>query len=221
MSNCDTPASVTVPCPGDVSLYYGALLGCLPLGWAWDALNEPTTIMARRLSVLAQLFQLFHEQSCALLPEFHCFSADLTLESWWADYGLPDDCGINDLCVKMAALGGQNCASYIDLGDALGIDICCQEIPPELQCGCWQLGVDQMAPSSVESGVQDYVGTAHHWITGLSTDTAYTPTDAYVISGCWELGIASLCTPAAEPVFCFINRNKPAHTKVIRRYCDA
>lgn len=327
MVDCTSPGTSTVPCPGDLSMFSRSICALLPRGWAWEAADIPGTIMNGRVKSLAALFQMLHEWACTLPSEFHCFSADKTLEDWYADYGLPDNCGLNDLCAKVISVGGQNCSSFIELGELLGFDLCCEDIDPELQCGCWYLGQEQLGPQPkflyggselgysslgdcpVESGINintgqgvhgpddcniagyyevevkpeeeegvcgvnacvefqptfptlltgchvsydisHYTGTAHHWIVGLTTDNAGvgawghcepfdglcgdwclgqdslgkhvpgTPVaESYAISGCWDIGISELCTPEIEPIMCFIQRFKPAHTVAVRRYCD-
>lgn len=118
----------------------------MPRGWAWDALNIPGTFMRGRNVAVAEMLYLLHRWSCELLPEFHCFSQAKTTDSWNADYGLPDDCGLNDLCAKVIAIGGQNCVSFVEMGAMLGFDLCCQDVPAEIQTGCWRLGVEPLGP---------------------------------------------------------------------------
>ncbi|WP_296201450.1 hypothetical protein [uncultured Hyphomicrobium sp.] len=325
MSDCSPSSTATVPCPGDAGMFIQAFASLLPPGWAWEAAVADGTIMSARSKVIAALMLALHQKACELTREFHCFSVVDTMESWYADYGLPDDCGINDLCAKVIALGGQNCASFVELGALLGFDLCCHDLPPETQAGCWSLGTDQLAPepnyrfggselgyvalpcadppAGVDLGlgvhgpdecniagffeeeapaevqakpcapaacidydgeypsgllpgclkpydISHYTGTAFHWIVGLTDDNpglgswgkcapppsidqlslgdnglgSFVPgipvPEDYAIGGCWDLGVSELCTPPVEPVMCFVQRYKPAHTVALRRYCD-
>lgn len=175
------PAPVTgVPCPGDIDVWLGALCASLPRGFTWDAAEVPGTLMHARATVLADLIDALHQEVCAVLAEWHCDTATRTLDSWGADYGLPDDCGITELCHKVTFVGNGRCESLQEIASSIGrahlaatdaallaltpgtlaydaemethapyygVELCCEPIPPEMQCGdCWEMGVDQMAP---------------------------------------------------------------------------
>jgi hypothetical protein len=118
----------------------------LPPGFAFEAADRPGTYLNGRVRAVAHILQHEHELACRLLPEFVCDTADQTLPEWYADYGIPDDCNINDLCAKMTAIGDGTCASLQDLARMLLADICCTDLPPEIQPGCWDMGCDQMPP---------------------------------------------------------------------------
>lgn len=126
---------------------FAAVAAKYPTGWAWDRASDVGTNIGSDALVQAEIAYDIERRACRLLAEFVCTSASETLPEWWADYGLPDDCGINDLCAKVAALGGANCDYFAELGAALGYDICCTELAPEIQAGCWSLGIDTMPPA--------------------------------------------------------------------------
>lgn len=147
---CNSPAPANVPCPVSEDVHFAALAALLPPGWAWEAVEDETSVMARRLRVIADLLAYLDERTCKLLLEFRCHTADETLPEWHADYGLPDDCGINNLCAKVRAVGGQNCASFVELGEMLGYGICCEDVGQTPQVGpgfCLDYG--QMAVDAV------------------------------------------------------------------------
>ena len=143
---CGYSARPALACPADVEMYHRAISSLLPPGWAMEAVETKGTLLHDRAHAIAALLTDFHNEACALLPEFHCFSADRTLDDWMIDYGLPDACGINDLCIKLAAQGDGTCASLVELGALLGFDVCCNEFPVEIQAGCWDLGFEEMPP---------------------------------------------------------------------------
>jgi len=132
---CHSPGPANVPCPVDEDQQAAALAALLPPGWAWEATNDDTSVMSRRLRAIADMLAYLDARSCALLAEFRCHTVDETQAEWDADYGLPDDCGINNLCAKVRAVGGQNCASFVELGEMLGYGICCEDLEQTPQCG--------------------------------------------------------------------------------------
>jgi hypothetical protein len=147
--DCSWPAQPGVPCPSTVDNWMDAFVALFPRGFAWDALEYTDSLMYHRARVVAYMLQEFHEKACALPPEFRCHSADLTLSSWWADYGLPDACGITQLCPKVTWIGDGTCNALVEIGASLGYEVCCEELPVEIQAGCWNLGCDEMAPEPV------------------------------------------------------------------------
>lgn len=118
-----------------------------PPGWAYDALADPDALMARRSLSWEEIVYDISARACDLLAEFVCHRASETLDHWNDDYGIPDACGINDLCAKVAAIGGADCSYLTSLAARLGYSLCCDEVPTEVQVGCWQLGVDPMPPA--------------------------------------------------------------------------
>lgn len=131
---------------------FRAIAAKYPSGWAWDRVSDVGSNIGSDVLVHAEVVYDIERRACDLLAEFVCTSARETLPEWWADYGLPDDCGLNDLCAKLAAIGGASCDYFVGLGAALGYDLCCSEIDPEIQVGAWNLGCDQMPPAPVFEG---------------------------------------------------------------------
>ena len=144
--DCNPERSAGVPCPADVDLWAEVVAKSLPAGWIWESASEPGTVMHSRVRVMAGLLADFHAKACALPLEFNCDTQVETTDSWWADYGLPDPCGIADLCGKVTFIGDGRCQSLLEIGASLGFDLCCETIPPEIQPGGWNLGCDQMPP---------------------------------------------------------------------------
>lgn len=204
ISECSFPTSSGVPCPGDEEMWLRTFVSLLPPGWAFEAADFDETNMSKRLRVLADLFQLFHENACALLPEFVCDTQVLTEDSWFADYDIPDECNINDLCLKVTAIGDNTCASLQELADKIsdglgpgnGIDLCCEAIPPEMQCGqCWDMGVDQMAPQPVWSRGGSELGFASMGF--CPAPTCGTDLGHEMLGG-EDCNIVGFCYPAEE-----------------------
>lgn len=140
-------APIGPPCPGDLDLWADAIANLMPPGWVWESVREPGTMMHGRARAIAELFDMLHKQACRLTQEFHCDTAVETLDSWNADYGIPDNCGITQLCPKVTTIGDGTCEALVEIGASLGYELCCEEFPIEMQCGCWNLGDEQMAPA--------------------------------------------------------------------------
>ena len=147
--NCAAYQPANVTCPVEYDAVLRSVCLAHPNGWAWASVDTPGT----RFNGLARAFAtMLHDvvtKACGLLPEFRCHTADETLDDWNTEYGLPDDCGINDLCAKVRATGGQSCDYFTDLAELLGYTtFCCEEVPTEIMTGCWNLGCDPMPPPS-------------------------------------------------------------------------
>lgn len=135
------------PCPIDFDARFAGVRGAYPRGFAWDGVEQDGTIINALAKVFALALWQVDQSGCDLLPEFWCHGADQTLDLWNQDYGLPDECGINDLCAKVGAVGGQDCNYYDYLAQLAGITtFCCDDVDVEIQCGCWNLGCEQMPP---------------------------------------------------------------------------
>jgi len=145
---CATNAGQTVACPVNAAASLAGLLAKLPAGWAWESASVDGTLMNGMFRATAEMFADLEAAACELLGEFHCNTATLTLDNWNDDYGLPDPCGIDNLCAKVVATGGQTAAYLHYLGLQLGYDLCIQDLAPEAQCGNWNLGCDQLAPAA-------------------------------------------------------------------------
>lgn len=133
-----------------------------PPGWAFAGASDVSTVLGSDVLARAEAAYDVNRLAVALLDEWVCQTARTTLPDWWADYGLPDACGIDNLCAKVAAVGGATCQYFVDLGAMLGFDITCADIAPEIQAGGnWQLGVDQMPPDPVYDGGGSELGFAY------------------------------------------------------------
>jgi len=149
MSECSTLTASEVPCPGDVDLWARTLCALLPPGFAFYAADEAGTLMNGRVRAVAHLFDAYHQEICALRPEFRCDTADRTLDDWHIDYEIPDPCGVNDLCAKVFGMGDGTCESLVDLGRTIGMEIECSSLDVEIQPNGWNLGFGEMPPDVV------------------------------------------------------------------------
>lgn len=140
---------------------YESLAQKYPPGWAYEAAGDLSTVLGSDVLARAEVTYDINRLACLLLDEWVCKTAAQTLTDWWADYGLPDECGINNLCAKVAAIGGANCEYFCDLAALLGYELTCDDIAPEIQPGCWDLGVAPMPPNPVLMGGGCDLGLLH------------------------------------------------------------
>jgi uncharacterized protein YmfQ (DUF2313 family) len=127
------------PCPADADVYAAQALALLPPGPAWPRGAE--SVIARLAASLAQPFRRVHERFCALLAEATPITTDALLADWERVLGLPDPCAPAAQTVaerrvrvlqRLAAIGGQSRAYYIEIARALGYQIEIEEFRPFL-----------------------------------------------------------------------------------------
>lgn len=147
--------------PDGLAQCFGARAAKVPPGWAMEGAADVATRVGAETLASAEIAYDVTKRAVELLSEWACGTARYTLPEWWADYGLPDECGINNLCAKVAAVGGASCEYFSDLAALLGYEITCDDIPPEIQAGCWDLGVDPMPPEPTWTGGGSELGFAH------------------------------------------------------------
>jgi hypothetical protein len=132
-----TPYPAAFRCPTKADLY-GVAIALLPRGRAWQtheggpvpgeeigfdpggfaangysATYRKPSILGQFFQAVAEHFEYLHQRLCALRLEFWCATESETNDLWLREYGLPDACDpYPDLCTKVAAIGGTNCAYY-------------------------------------------------------------------------------------------------------------
>jgi len=161
MSACTAYEPNNAPCPIPHETIAKSVCAKFPRGWAWDAVDIDGTNMNALAMAWAWVVKDVRDKACELLPEFVCDTASATVDEWNADYGLPDDCGINDICAKVAATGGADCGYFTDLASYLGYEnVCCEDLPKGAMVGRWNIGCDPLAvgPTYLYGG--SYLGYA-------------------------------------------------------------
>lgn len=124
----------------------------LPQGRAWQTRAQDATdsTMTEFWSAISVTEADFYNRLCKAYEETFCATADLTLDQWNEDYGLPDECdsGAFSLCVKAALLGGNTCEYFVEIADLMGWVVTCNDISqtPVPNVGCWNLGCDNLPP---------------------------------------------------------------------------
>ena len=181
--------------------------GVIPDTKSWPA----GFVMAGFTKVIIDVFQYLVDRLCALREEFWCASQIETRDTWMAEYGLPDACDpFPDLCTKVAALGGQTCAYFQQVGAWAGWAIDCVDSAPVcgMMTGCTYIGKGA-TPGGSKGNVMKLVvslpdSPAYH---------AYPNQRAY--AGCLMAGHALGCGPLnIIPLQCLMERIAPAHVVV-------
>lgn len=168
----------------------------LPRGRAWGEGGKgrlPGGIIYGFWYFVAILMAAYHAAICALLPEFWCFSANVTKDWWLAEYGLPDPCDpFPDPCSKILASGGPTCANLVALAALLGLHIDCAPGPQ---------------PSSV-------LITVHLTAPPVSDGHA----QSQRLAGCYYAGQRIDCGDESNPFNCLFQRIVHAHVTIFYRY---
>jgi uncharacterized protein YmfQ (DUF2313 family) len=203
----------------DGDAYGTAILNLLPYGPAWP--RHESSVLVRAVRGLANYWGFVDKRAADLLE----IESDPTLTvellpDWERNWGLPDIC-FGDaqsldqrhrlLLMKMTLLGGQSRQWFITMAAWLGYVISITEYSP-FTCGLSQVG-DTRDPTSNndwrwEIGAPEmrFYWTVHinaaslHWFRAGSAELGYDPFLRFGIP---------------DPLYCMIERWKPAHTQVI------
>jgi hypothetical protein len=205
---CSSPSQGNAPCPFEYDEILKQVCAYFPRGESFFSVDKEGTVMHSMVRAIAWLLYDVNLRACELLNEFRCHTANETLDLWNADYGLPDECGINDLCAKVAATGGATCEYIEGLGELLGYDICCEEIEPAAQAGCFQVGCTRLPPASnFKYGGSELGFSCLGYCDPIPCgsplgqaplSSAECNIAGYSVSGCDEEEATSACAPVAE-----------------------
>ena len=127
------------------------------------------------------------------------------------EYGLPDACDPNpDLCAKVAATGGADCAYYQAVAARGGWSIQCE---PLFSAICFQFGLFQFG--NVGFGGQGGASTIR-----IIVDLENSPAFQGLIQtqpqfGAFQFGNTLNCAPDITPLVCLLDRILHAHVVVI------
>lgn len=174
-------------------------LSLLPRGRAWGEGGpdrEPGGIIYGFVWFLAILMAAYHAAICALLPEFWCFSANVTFPTWLEEYGLPDECDpFPDPCAKILASGGPTCENLVALAALTGTTITCAAGPE---------------PSSILITIQPPPGYEPPPDNGKAHGRR--------LAGCYLAGQEIDCVSSNEGLNCLLERVVHAHVKIFYAY---
>jgi len=183
------------------------LVALLPPGLAWQTTALDTPIRWGFFKAFADVLADVEAFICTLIKEFFCQTHTLTQDWWLLDYGLPDSCDpYPDVCAKVMAQGGANCAYWQNVAASAGWNIACgQSI--FATTGCAQAGCAQ-AGNSVARG-------SLLIIVFLSSSPAFQQSFTHIArAGCVLAGQILGCGPDIGPLVCLLDRILPAHAQI-------
>ena len=192
---------MSLECPAQDDIYLG-LLALLPRGRAWQthdgSIDRADSVLKSFWYAIAGVVEGVETDICGTFDEFFCATASDDIDLWQEEYGLPDDCDPwgDDVCAKVATLGGTSAAYYMALAEDLGY-------ATEMR---WLTGDDAEFPG-VHSTLHVVIDTA------LS---AALPSPLTL--GIWVLGApgveGALGTPDTSRLECALDRIIPAHCQL-------
>lgn len=138
-------------CPATVDDVVPTVLGLLPPGPAWDAAQQPGTIIYAYWRAIGDVLFWLYGILCAFYLEFWCFSKTQSTDQWNEEYGTGEPCDPfgYDQCTKVTAVGGQTCAFFVQIALANHLVIDCTKPPLNGVVGCMQPGAFQCGPPAI------------------------------------------------------------------------
>lgn len=240
MSDCAHPLSFDI-CPTQDELR-PQILALLPRGRAWGEggpAREPGGVIYGFFDAVAAVFAFLHAQICALALEFFCQTQSLTNDLWLEEYGLPDGCDpYPNLCAKVAALGGPQCAVYEEIGLQYGWSITCG-MNCALDSGAMESGmaggytyapatlivVVDVANSPALGGQSVTMGPVSGFLEAGMTpcDVTYNLVGLAMgpVSGFLEAGMMPACGYDITSLDCVLQRIVHAHVQIVYAFVDA
>ena len=211
MTDCTTVQALDI-CPTREQVYQTSL-SLLPQGLAWQT---DTAFLPREKSVLKKFwyavsdpFHYLEQRICAALSEFFCSSASETIDQWECDYGVPDDCGLwNNVCVKVGAIGGGDCAYFQEIASQAGYKIKCvsSETYKKTRSGCAKAGCSFLGADIEDNNL---------YIVVIIEDSPAINQGTIPKVGCTQAGCTSLCAQTVDWLACVFEQIIPAHIKLI------
>ncbi|MFN3748212.1 MAG: YmfQ family protein [Sphingorhabdus sp.] len=194
--------------------YREQLASLLPRGLAW--LRAPGSIMAKLVEGIADEFGRFDARAFRLLDEADPGTALELLSDWERVAGLPDNClpvtgSISErqrrVTRKIAGIGGQSRAYFIELAAVLGVEIAIEEFAP-LRAG-FRAGAAAYG--------QDWQFAWRVRVLAFSEASGLVVRSERFRAGVGRAG-DRLRSFSVQELECTIRRAAPAHTKVLFAY---
>lgn len=171
------------------------------------------TVMQQYWAAFAEVLEYLHDRACALIDEIFCSTKSETRREWEVEYGFPDSCEhYDDLCEKVNAIGGTQCAYFTALAAWRGWALTCRD------CGSEPISASAdcaAADCSASACATDCAPDTLIFEIVLSESPAYA--DRLVSNGadCAAADCSDLCEPDFSSLKCLIERVKPAHVRAI------
>ncbi len=171
-----------------------------------EPIIENLTTLEQYWASHAEVLEYLHQRACALTEEFYCDTTAEQRQEWGVDYGFPDPCEPWDqLCAKVAAIGGATCAYLSEVAAARGWHVECVECNgPEAEC--LMADCDPLCECK-NAIIEVLVDTA----LSPASDADWLPMQADAM----QADCHDECPPIPEEMLCLIERIKPAHVLAI------
>jgi uncharacterized protein YmfQ (DUF2313 family) len=179
------------------------LFSLLPPGRAFQQygsyVDRSDSVMKRLFYAIAETWYKMEVKLAQLMDEMSPGTAESTLDLWWEDYGLPDECDpfANDLAAKVSARGGTSAAYYQDIANSLGWTTTMR----------WLTGSDATYPG-VRSTLYVGISLASPAITNFQAAQV----------GIAQVGVCRLGEPDTGQILCVLDRLMPAHAAIISEF---
>ena len=196
--------------------YLSQLQALLPPGAAWP--RDEDAVLTRTLAAFADEFARVDARALALLEEADPLSALELLEDWERAVGLPDDCAPGGGAIrerqlaiarKLASLGGQSRATFVDLAALLGLEVEIDEFAP--------FAAGRPAGTPVYNLAWRFAFAVRTLPPSLSSLATSVFTVENFAAGRSQAGDPLRAFGSAD-LECLINRAKPAHTEALFVY---
>jgi uncharacterized protein YmfQ (DUF2313 family) len=179
------------------------LLTLLPPGRAFQRFGsyvpkEDSTLK----KVLYAIAGVWHDMELVLaqaIDEFSAATASATLDRWYEDYALPDECDpfAANLAAKVAARGGSTTGYYHDLATQLGW----------ITSMRWLTGSDR-----------DYPGVRSTLYAGISTLSPAIASFQFARVELGQVDVMRFGEPDTTLLICALDRLIPAHAEIIYEF---
>jgi len=214
MTECSTDLT-TYRCPITVDEVMEIICALLPQGFAWDAVDDPDTVMHKYWRVMARQWVEFHARTCQLLEERYCDTASETLDDWRRNF-IPELSCLDeiDLCSRIQNIPRDSCEYYTALAASLGYEIECSLGGIQDCDDCTSGGMGNMRfGHGTFCAVQSVFLNIVLLVPGAQTPVC----EGIAIFNQTGMGCDSACPPQApvpEDLVCALEESAPAHIPI-------
>lgn len=211
--NCNPLDAAKDICPNQDEVF-DQLCSILPRGRAWQTHNtdipREKSVLQRFFYALAGVIAYVNQRICALADEFFCETVNDLEQRALAEWGIPDECGLNqDLCGKIRLMPIDDCSYYTAVAASLGYVIDCNYYEDCQKCNDEPLGFFAMSHTRFQITSPGILN-----ITYKSGQVGLC--DGVMIFGHRGFGCEPTCNPVLLPndLLCALERVAPAHLSI-------
>lgn len=208
MTTCNADSRGVLPCPSTVEQHRRSAVRLLPPGFAWQAADQPGTVMFGYWRAVARTLKWFTDQVCVLTNELFCSTRNVLADDYNREFNLPDPCSPYLSPCSFKIVDRARCTDLADVLLALGWVIECAAVSANSAVGCMVSGCN-----AVVGGVGDSSRMVIRVIT--SESPVYVPTQSsasgLAACGCAVSGCEATGAGTISSLRCVIDRFLPAH----------